>query len=49
MTKNNQQRQNWITKRKSDNEQRRQNGQEELPIDEVIFKIYEKSGNNYFG
>merc|ERR1712176_1471651 len=42
-TKDNQQRQNWITKRKSDNEQRRQNGQEELPLDEVdkMFKTPE--------
>ena len=35
LTKNNQQRQNWITKRKAENETRRQNGQEELPLDEV--------------
>ena len=39
MTKNNQQRQNWITKRKADNDQRRQNGQEELPVDEVNFNL----------
>ena len=41
MTKNNQQRQNWITKRKSENEQRRQNGQEELPLDEVVVNLHE--------
>ena len=35
LTKNNQQRQNWITKRKAENEQRRQNGQDELALDEV--------------
>ena len=35
LTKNNQQRQNWITKRKAENETRRQNGQDELPLEEV--------------
>ena len=39
LTKNNQQRQNWITKRKAENETRRQNGQDELPLDEVPYKI----------
>ena len=37
--KNSQQRQNWISKRKLENDQRRQNGQEELPIDEVFISI----------
>ena len=46
MTKNNQQRQNWITKRKSDNEQRRQNGQEELPLDEVRFLQFSEHVSN---
>jgi len=43
LTKNNQQRQNWITKRKAENETRRQNGQEELPLDEVekLYKVPE--------
>jgi len=43
LTKNNQQRQNWITKRKAENESRRQNGQDELPLDEVekLYKVPE--------
>merc|ERR1712025_131536 len=35
LSKNNQQRQNWLTKRRQENEQRRANGQEELSPDEV--------------
>ena len=31
LSKNNQQRQNWLTKRRQENESRRSNGQEELP------------------
>merc|ERR1711931_292870 len=35
--------QNWITKRKAENETRRQNGQDELPLDEVekLYKVPE--------
>jgi translation initiation factor 3 subunit H len=39
LTKNSQQRQNWISKRKVENDGRRQNGQDELPLDEVE-KLY---------
>jgi translation initiation factor 3 subunit H len=34
--KNQQQRQTWMAKRRQENEQRRANGQEELPLDEVF-------------
>jgi len=37
LTKNSQQRQNWISKRKVENDGRRQNGQDELPLDEVTY------------
>ena len=35
--KNQQQRQTWMAKRRQENEQRRANGQDELPLDEVFF------------
>jgi len=41
LTKNNQQRQNWLTKRRQENEGRRANGQDELAVDEVdkLYKV----------
>ena len=37
LSKNNQQRQNWLTKRRQENEARRANGTEELGLDEVSY------------
>lgn len=39
-SKNQQQRQSWLAKRRQENEQRRANGQEELPLDEVVLDRY---------